>query len=70
MVFDPMMKLPEAEAMGPPKVVVAVPVTAKDEVVAFVKRPMVALTMFEKKEFDDVAFRVLSWVDEATVAKR
>lgn len=34
---EPMVKLPEADAIGPPKVVVAVPVIANDDVVPLVK---------------------------------
>ncbi len=70
LVLLPIMKLPEALEMGPPKVVVAEPVTAKDEVVALVKRALVAVMSEEKKLCDEVAFKVLNWVEEAVVAKK
>ena len=63
------MKFHEAEAMGPPKVVVAVPVTESEEVVAFVNRPMVDRMRLEKNEFEDVALSVLNWVEDAIEAK-
>ena len=44
------MKLPEAEAIGPPNVVVAVPVTAKLDEVAFVKSPLVKVPRVEKND--------------------
>ena len=50
MVLLPIVKLPEALAIGPPKVVVAVPVTASDDVVAFVNRPLVKVPRVEKND--------------------
>ena len=44
-----MMKFPDADAIGPPNVVVAVPVTANDEVVALVNSPFVKVPRVEKK---------------------
>ncbi len=69
LVFEPMMKLPVSEAIGPPNVVVAVPVTAKLDEVAFVKSPLVNVPRAEKNDWDEVPFKVLSWVEEATEAK-
>ena len=67
---EPMMKSPVSDAIGPPNVVVAVPVTARDDVVAFVNSPLVKVPSAEKKLCDEVALRVLNLVEEAVVAKK
>ena len=53
------MRLPDGLATGPPNVVVAVPVTARDVVVAFVKRALVKVPNAEKKDMVEVELVVV-----------